>query len=83
MKKVREDWDKSAPFNNQVYLQHQLMYGLEEELDWSMCPPMLVMKHCEKIYNTVPSPEILNYGLRLFQITNESFLSAMCEFFIY
>ena len=82
MKKVREDWDKLAPLNNQIRLQHNLIYGLEEELDWSMCPPMLVMNHCEKIYSLIPSSEILNYGLRLSQITNESFLSVICEFFI-
>lgn len=82
MKNVREDWDRLAPLNNQIRLQHQLIFGLEEEIDWSICPPMLVMNHCEKIYSLNPSSEILNYGLRLSQITNESFLSAICEFFI-
>jgi len=82
LKKVREEWDRLAPFNSKVYLQYQLIYGLEEELDWSMCPPSLVMNHCEKIYSFTPSSEVLNYGLRLFQITNETFLSAICAFFI-
>ena len=79
---MRKNWDKLAPLNNQIKLQHSLIYGFEEELDWSMCPPMLVMNHCEKIYSLYPESKILNYGLRLFQITNESFLSAICEFFI-
>jgi len=49
--------------------------GFEEELDWSVCPSRQVFNYALSMVNNTS-----NYGMQLFEITNKSFLTKLCDF---